>query len=82
MDLITDTQLAERFGIEVKKLHELRLRHHWPCVKLGRFEVRFTEAQVEQIVAKHTEAHGAPVTSSRPAVSGQTARSAKRSRTG
>lgn len=83
MDLITDAQLAEKFGIEVKKLHELRLRHRWPCVKLGRFEIRFTAAQVEQIVAKHSEipAAATKAPASGP-VAGQTARSARRSRTG
>jgi hypothetical protein len=85
MELITDAQLAEQFGISVEKLHDLRHRHRWPCVKLGRFEVRFTEAQVEQIVAKHTETPATTstaTTASRPAVSGQTARSARRSRAG
>lgn len=83
MNLITDEQLAETFGISTKKLHELRLRHQWPCVKLGRFEVRFTAAQVEQIVAKHTEVPAAPTAApAQPVIAGQTARSARRSRTG
>lgn len=54
MNLTTDVALAEQFGVTVEKLHALRKRHNWPCVKFGRFEVRFTDAQVEQIVASHT----------------------------
>lgn len=83
MDLYTDQQLAEKFGITVEHLHKLRIRHRWPCVKLGRFDVRFTAAHVEQIVAQHTEAptKAAAVTTTKK-VAGQTARSASRSRAG
>jgi len=81
MSLITDVQLAEQFGITVPKLHELRKRHHWPHVRLGRFEIRFTDAQVEQIVAMHSEAPKKPDKPS-VVVAGQTSRSASRARTG
>lgn len=79
MNLISDTDLAERFRIDVAKLHELRKRHHWPHVKLGRFEVRFTEAQVEQIVERHAVTPAEPVTFAQ-VVAGQTKRSAGRRR--
>lgn len=78
MNLTTPETLAETFGITAEKLHELRKRHHWPHVRLGRFEIRFTDAQVEQIVAMHSEApkkQAAPLK-----VAGQTARSASRSK--
>lgn len=56
MNLITDAELAETMSITVEKLHELRKRHGWPHVRLGRFEIRFTDVQVEQIVAAQTVA--------------------------
>lgn len=52
-DLLTDADLAARFRLDLTQFHALRKRHGWPCVKLGRFEYRFTEEQVEQIVAMH-----------------------------
>lgn len=52
--LLTDVALAERLAIDVEKLHTLRRRHGWPCVKLGRYDVRFTEQQAEQIIAAQT----------------------------
>jgi hypothetical protein len=70
-----DLDLAASFGITVKKLHELRKRHHWPFVRLGRFEIRFTDEQVREIVAAQSVA---PATK-QPEV-GLTARSANRRR--
>lgn len=77
--LRTDAELAEQFGITTKKLHELRKRNAWPCVKLGRFDVRFTDEQVEQIVAMHSETPTRRE-QQRVTVPGQTARSAARRR--
>jgi lipoate-protein ligase A len=54
-DLVTSAALAERFEISEKKLHELRRAKNWPCVRLGRFDIRFTEQQVEQIIAIQSE---------------------------
>lgn len=60
--LLTDVVLAERLALmtddgdaDVAKLHRLRVRHGWPCVKLGRYDVRFTEQQAEQIIASLTK---------------------------
>lgn len=82
--LITDVQLAEDFGLTVERLHELRRRNHWPCVRLSRFEVRFTPDQVAAIVAKQTEAAPEPTfaeaVTGLSSVSGQTRRSAARRR--
>ena len=77
-DLITDAELAERMRLDLDRFHALRKRHGWPCVKLGRFEFRFTEAQIEQIVAAHTVTPARRL-KAKP-VKGQTARSANRRR--
>ena len=75
----TDRELADEFGISVEKLHDLRRRHHWPCVKLGRYAIRFTEEQVAQIVSQHSETPTKRQATT-TAVTGQTARSATRRR--
>ena len=77
MNLTTEAQLAEQFGIPVEKVSELRRKHRWPHVRLSRFDVRYTDVQVEQIVAMHSEAPKSKVTRA-PGVPGQTARSAAR----
>ena len=77
--LTTDADLAAEFGIDVEKLHILRRRHGWPCVKLGRFDVRFTDAQVEQIVAQMT-VEPSKAEAPTKTLPGQTARSASRKR--
>jgi hypothetical protein len=75
MNLTTDTDLAAKFGITVEKLHELRKRHNWPHVRLGRFTFRFTDLQIEQIVASQTVTPAADTSSS-----GLSRRSASRRR--
>lgn len=77
MDLTTETQLAEQFGIKPERAAELRNKHHWPHVRLGRFDVRYTEEQVRQIVDLHTE-RAVPQSGPAVTVSGQTSRSASR----
>lgn len=79
MNLTTEPQLAEQFGLTVEKVAELRRRHRWPHVRLGRFDVRYTEVQVEQIVAMHSEAPKGKAGGARGGIPGQTARSAARS---
>jgi hypothetical protein len=76
MNLTTDAALAEQFGITLTKLHELRKRNHWPHVRLGRFDIRFTDQQVEQIVAAQSVT---PEQGKQPE-SGLTQRSASRRR--
>jgi hypothetical protein len=80
-ELITPEQLADRFQITLEKLHDLRKRYHWPCVRLGRFDYRFTAVQVEEIVRLHTE-RGEPQRSQPQdgRIPGQTDRSWARSR--
>jgi hypothetical protein len=74
MNLTTAADLAASFGIDEAKLHRLRVRNNWPCVKFGRNDVRFTDAQVEQIVGLQSQA-----TKPKGKVAGQTKRSAARS---
>lgn len=77
MNLTTAADLAEQFGIPESKFHELRRAKQWPCVRFGRFDIRFTDEQVEQIVAMQSVK---PDTRNpRPALPGQTQRSARRS---
>jgi len=76
MKLLTDAELAEAMKIPVEHLHRLRKRYHWPCVRLGRWEYRFTDEQVEQIIAQHTEENRPDA---KPVLTGQTAASARRS---
>lgn len=76
MKLTTDVELAALFEIPVEKLHELRKRHGWPHVRLGRFGFRFTDEQIREIVASQTVA-GSPALKGTAA--GLTSRSARRS---
>jgi hypothetical protein len=80
MNLTTDAQLAEQFGITLDRLHTLRKRNRWPFVQLGRFDIRFTDAQVEQIIAMHSEAPAKVAPKVTPAITGQTAASARKRR--
>jgi hypothetical protein len=54
VNLTTDTELADLFGIDIEKLHDLRKSQKWPHVKLGRFEYRFTDDQIAEIVERHS----------------------------
>lgn len=58
LNLTTDAALAEQFGLTLKKFHELRKRHNWPHTRFGRFDIRFTDLQVEQIIATMSVAPG------------------------
>lgn len=74
MKLHTEHDLAELLTIEPAKAAELRRRNNWPHVRLGRFDVRYTDSQVEQIIASQS------VTAKRDDIaklaSGQSSRSA------
>jgi hypothetical protein len=80
--LLTDADLARRLALlgdggrpDVEKLHVLRRRYGWPCVKLSRRDVRFTEQQAEQIIASRTVSQRKPKKDDAPA-GGLTKRSA------
>lgn len=80
MKLTTEKDLAERvLQIPVEKAAELRRRHRWPHVRIGRFDVRYTDEQVVQIVEMHTAVSEPVKKTSTPTITGQTARSARRS---
>jgi hypothetical protein len=72
--LKTHVDLATLLNMPLSTVIELRKREAWPCVRLGR-SVRFTDEQINQIVATHTVAD-APAKPT--AIAGQTARSARR----
>lgn len=79
-ELITDAELAEDvFKIDVERLHVLRKRYGWPCTRLGRFDIRFTQEQVDQILAIHAETPERP-TAAPVRIAGQTAASVARRR--
>ena len=81
MQLTTDVELAKQMGIPLERFHQLRKRRKWPCVRLGRFEFRFTEAQIERIIAMHTESPSTPrLRDVQPPLLGQTRQSATRGR--
>lgn len=80
MNLSTEADLARLFHIEEPRVAELRRKHGWPHVRLGRFDVRYTESQVEQIVALHTELPVKVESAPGTRIAGQTPRSAARKR--
>ena len=49
--LTTEADLAERFGIGPEEAATLRQKQKWPHVRLSRFKVRYTDEQIEQIIA-------------------------------
>lgn len=75
MNLTTAADLAVEFGIDEKTLHRLRVRNNWPHVKLGRYDVRFTDAQVATILEIQSAKAAKPKSKGR----GLTSRSAARS---
>lgn len=76
--LITEPELAEHLGIDPEKVAKLRRTKKWPHVRVTRFDIRYTEAQVAQIDASLEV--GEPPTTVVRGVFGQTAASAGRSR--
>ncbi|MGZ4518926.1 MAG: hypothetical protein ACXVXP_00340 [Mycobacteriaceae bacterium] len=54
MKLTTEADLAAAFGITPEQAADLRRTKNWPHVRLTRFDVRYTDMQVEQIVASHS----------------------------
>lgn len=78
-DLITEPELAERLRLnDSAKVAKMRRARRWPHVRVTRFDIRYTEAQVEQIIAS-LEVGQAPAKVSVGSF-GQTAGSARRSR--
>lgn len=73
--LTSEADLAAQFGISEAKASELRRRHNWPHVRLGRFHIRYTPEQVAAIVAMETVK---PKSAKTTGLAGQTGRSARR----
>ncbi|QSR25559.1 hypothetical protein CFH99_07975 [Nocardioides aromaticivorans] len=70
MRLTTDVELADLLGITVDDVRmKCRPGGGWPCVKPKRSVWRFTDAMVEEIIAKQTvtPARSAQVVSARSA---------------
>lgn len=76
--LTTETALAAMLDKSEEWVAERRRRKGWPHVRLSRFDVRYTDRQIEQIIAWHTVTPAA--NPPRSPVPGQTKRSAARGR--
>lgn len=75
---LTPADLAEMFGATEETILRWRREHSWPSIKIGR-SIRFSPEHVEQILATH-EAKPALAEPVEVEASGQTARSARASR--
>lgn len=56
MNLTNEVDLAVMFDITAEKAAELRQKQKWPHVRLTRFDVRYTDDQIAQIVASRSVA--------------------------
>ena len=73
--LKTHADLAARLSLPLSTVVELRKKEKWPHERFGR-AVRFTDEQIEQIIATHTTVDE---TKAPDMFAGQTKRSARRS---
>ncbi|WP_447643201.1 hypothetical protein [Nocardioides zeae] len=81
--MLTPAEVAAELRLDSEEeLHRLRRRYGWPCTKFGRFKVRFTAEQVEQIKRLHADSRtsAAPSGTNVLALPGQTPGSIARSR--
>lgn len=74
----TPAQLAEILDVTTDQVLTWRRQYGWPSIKIGK-TIRFTEAQVEQIIASHSVTPKRPEDSAAVVLDGQTSRSARRS---
>lgn len=78
-DLITEPELTERLRLDdPAKVAKMRRAKKWPHVRVSRFDIRYTEAQVEQIIASLEV--GQTPTRVAKGTFGQTAASVRRAR--
>lgn len=54
LSLTREADLADRWDLTLDQFRLLRRRHGWSHVKLSRQDIRYTEAQIEHIVAQMT----------------------------
>ena len=77
MKLTSAADLAAEWDMPVDELKRRARRYGWPVVRLSRTDWRFTEQQIEQIVAMQSRAPKPPKDA--PAKTGQSQASKKRS---
>lgn len=77
MSYTTPAELADMLNVTEAKVLEWRRLHGWASIKIGK-TIRFTDSQVEQIIAKHTSAPKRVEGSPAVVIDGQTSRSARR----
>jgi hypothetical protein len=68
--------LADQWDMDEAELKRRARRYGWPCVRLSRTDWRFTDQQIEQIVAMQSRA--AKPVEKKTAGTGQSKRSASR----
>jgi hypothetical protein len=56
MKLTKSSDLATEWDMDEAELKRRVRRYGWPCVRLSRTDVRFTDQQIEQIVAMSSRA--------------------------
>lgn len=78
VNLTREADLAEEWKLTLKQFRHLRRLHGWAHVHFSRQDIRYTDAQIEQIVRDMT-ASGATRREPVAASTGQTSRSAARS---
>lgn len=76
LHLTREADLADEWDLSLDQFRLLRRRHGWAHVKFSRQDIRYTDAQIEQIVRDMTARpdHGETATTG-----GLTSRSARRS---
>jgi len=77
--LIRASDLASEWGMTEKELKRRVHRYGWPVVRLSRTDWRFTDQQVEQIVAMQSRATTPKKKAASSNKTGQSKRSAARS---
>lgn len=77
MKLHTASALAAEWDMDVDELKRRVRRYGWPCVRLSRTDWRFTDQQIEQIVAMQSRA-SKPRESRPAAATGQSKASRRR----
>lgn len=78
MKLHTASDLAAEWDMDVDELKRRVRRYGWPCVRLSRTDWRFTDQQIEQIVAMQSRAPRPPRESKPAAATGQSKASRRR----
>lgn len=76
--LTRESDLAEQLDKPVDWIAKRRRRDRWPHVRLGRFDVRYTDTQIEEIVAQYVVAPKVPEASAAGLADGLTKRGAAR----